>query len=197
MRNRRHWTAHYSGMVLFMLFAYFLLLGTASKAHYVDFDEVNREHFLNCAEEPLLNPLILFTLCNLEKKIQERFPKAKLWVTSTNRLHESLFNKSQHHGGNAADFFFTIYTGRDCADYKLYKQIIALVENLLQEGGLVSRVGLGLYVNNSRYGSKIVHLDFRGPRVPLRFAAQWAFVDDQQVGYDQGKTEIERILQSC
>ena len=197
MRQKKHWTSHYAGLALLAIFAYFLMLGTMSKAHYVDFEQVNEQHFLSCAEAPLLNPLILFTLCNIEKKVQQKFPRAKLYITATNRLLEPSFDKSQHHGGNAADFFFTIYTGRDCQDYLRYRQIILIVERFLLDSGLVSRVGVGLYVSNGSYGSKIIHLDFRGPRIPLRFAAKWAFVNVRQVGYDAGKNEIKRILLSC
>ena len=165
------------------------LLILTAKADIIDIGEVNKEKFLSCANVPA-NELIVFTLCNFENWVGKFIPHSKIKITS------SLRDKSQHHGdgerSNAVDFCLSeMYTGEECADLRIYLVFVGLLAEYLYSSSLSERVGIGYYFNNKKYGSKIIHIDFRGR------ASRWGYWDDRQISTDKFFEKIDDRLKLC
>ena len=178
---------------ILILMAVFLLNVATAKAYeekgLVDIEEINERVYLSCLPNAVLaNDLLIFTLCNFERWLQDELPGAKIVVTSHLR-------KSQHHGdgqrANAIDFYIDNLPGGHCGNWSAYADHVRLGNLFLSNSGLIDTMGRGIYVDNKSYGSLVQHWDMRGS------LATWAFVRDKQVGYIAGMRALNKIVQGC
>ena len=172
-----------AAFLLAALFTAIMMMAEASEKHFVDYEALNNENFLDCTPRRDGNPLLIFTLCQLSRGPAGRvFDGMDPVVTSFNR-------KSQHHGGNAIDFYYPIYTGDKCQVLRAYHQIILDIQSRLAEIGLLERVGLGCpYIENKESGNLVCHIDLRGKR------ARWSFHKDRMISYSAGMDVLESLV---
>ena len=121
--------------------------------HDGNWEEMNKKYLFSCmdADEipnfPRVNPLLVFSLCNMARELGE----SKIHVTSA-------FRKSQHHFGNAIDFYLGYYPGDRCGQLKKYIRDSKRIRETHQYRSIQGISSWGEYFNLT------FHFDIRGDR---------------------------------